>query len=75
LSGLQVDFALSRVPDLDTLAVSLYADETDESKIRDLTLDTDYSYIEETNSIHFEYDQIPDSQNYILVEYTIQSGS
>lgn len=75
LSGLQVDFALSRVPELDTLAVSLYADETDESKIGDLTLDADYSYIEETNSIHFEYDQIPDSQTYISVEYTIRSGT
>ncbi len=75
LSGLQVDFALSRVPQIDTLAVSLYADDTDESKIRDLTLDVGYSYVEETNSIHFEFDQIPESQNRILAEYKILSGS
>lgn len=75
LSGLQVDFALSRVPQLDTLAVSLYADDTEESKIGDLTRDVNYSYVEETNSIHFEFDQIPESQNRILAEYKILSGS
>lgn len=75
LSGLQVDFALSRVPQLDTLKVSLYADETDESKIGDLTRDVDFTYVEETNSIHFEFDQIPPSQSRILAEYKILSGS
>ncbi len=74
LSGLEVDFALSRVPQLDSLEVSLYADETEESKIKDLTRDVDYSYTEETNSLHFEYDQIPASETYILVEYDVKSG-
>jgi hypothetical protein len=75
LSGLLAEFALSRVPDLDTLVVSIYADANDSSKLGDLTLDVDYSYVEETNSIRFEYDQVPDSQQYILAEYKVRSGS
>ena len=75
LSGLQSEFALSRVPDLDTLAVSLYADTSDESKIRDLTIDVDFTYVEESNSILFENDQVPESQQYILAEYRVQSGA
>ncbi len=75
LSGLQSEFALSRVPDLDTLEVSFYADTTDESKLQDLTIDVDFSYIEESNSILFENDQVPASQVYILAEYRVQSGA
>lgn len=75
LSGLQAEFALSRVPRLDTLLVSIYGDASTDSKIRDLTLDVDYTYIEESNSIRFEYDQVPEPQQYILAEYKVQSGS
>ncbi|MDP2310305.1 MAG: lamin tail domain-containing protein [Pseudomonadota bacterium] len=75
LSGLQADFALSGMPRLDSLKVSIYADADESSKIRDLTLDVDYSYIEEENLIRFELDQVPESQQYILVEYQVQSGS
>lgn len=75
LSGLQADFALSGVPRLDSLKVSIYADADESSKIRDLTLDVDYSYIEDGNLIRFELDQVPESQQYILVEYQVQSGS
>lgn len=74
LSGLQVEFALSRVPVLDTLKVTLYADRDEDSKLGDLVLDTDYLYVEETNSIRFVYPNIPESQQFILAEYTIQSG-
>lgn len=74
LSGLQVEFELSRVPVLETLEVSLYADRDEASWIRDLTIDVDFTYVEENNAIRFEYDQIPDSQQYVLAEYTIQSG-
>lgn len=74
LSGLQVEFTLSRVPEIETLTVTLYADRTEESMIRELVRDTDYLYVEETNSIRFEYPNIPESQQYILAEYTIQSG-
>jgi hypothetical protein len=75
LSGLQAEFALSRVPVLSTLKVSIYGDASTESKIADLTLDVDYSYIEESNSIRFEFEQVPDPQQYILAEYKVQSGS
>ncbi len=75
LSGLQAEFALSRVPVLSTLQVSIYDDATEASKVRDLTLDTDYTYDEVENSIRFEYDQVPEPQQYILAEYKVQSGS
>jgi hypothetical protein len=75
LSGLESEFELSEVPELDTLKVALYADASDESKERDLTIDVDYTYVEERNSIRFEYDQVPASEKYILVEYKVRSGS
>ncbi len=74
LSGLQSEFALSHYPDLDTLQVSLYASDDSDSKIRDLTLDTDYSYVEERNAIRFEYEQVPESEVYIVADYKIRSG-
>ena len=81
LSGLQSDFALSRTPILDdTFVVSLYAGVTEDTKIRDLTRDVDYSYVDEAdpdhpNSIHFENDQVPPSETYVLASYRILSGS
>ena len=75
LSGLQAEFTLSAYPQLDSLAVGLYATAETESKIRDLTLDVDYTYIEERNAIHFEYEQLPESEQYLLVEYKIRSGT
>ncbi|MDP2314546.1 MAG: lamin tail domain-containing protein [Pseudomonadota bacterium] len=75
LSGLEAEFALSKVPRLDSLKVSIYADADEASKIRDLTIDVDFTYVEEDNLIRFEYDQVPESQQYILVEYKVQSGS
>jgi hypothetical protein len=75
LSGLQAEFELSRFPVLSSIEVSLYADGSNESLIRVLTPDVDYTYIEERNVIRFEYEQVPDSENYVLVEYKIRSGS
>ncbi|MES2639926.1 MAG: lamin tail domain-containing protein [Myxococcota bacterium] len=75
LSGLQADFALSGMPRLDSLKVSIYADADESSKLADLTIDVEYTYIAEGNLIRFERDQVPESQQYILVEYQVQSGS
>lgn len=74
LSGLQAEFALSRFPDLDTLKVAIYDTPDTESKVRDLTLDTDYTYVEERNAIRFEHEQVPESEQYIVAEYKIRSG-
>ncbi len=74
LSGLQAEFTLSAYPDLDSMKVGLYATADEESKIRDLTLDVDYTYVEERNAIHFEYEQLPESEQYLLVEYKVRSG-
>lgn len=75
LSGLLAEFELSRVPKLETLQVSIYDTAETSSKVRDLTLDTDFSYNEERNSIVFEYAQVPESQQYIRVQYKIKSGT
>jgi hypothetical protein len=75
LSGLLVEFQLSRVPDLATLTVSIYDSPDESSKVKDLTLDVDFTYVEENNSILFEKEQIPNSQQYIKVSYRIKSGA
>jgi hypothetical protein len=74
LSGLEAEFELSAYPVLDTLDVQLYDSDEDKTFLRDLVLDVDYSYIEERNSLHFDYDQLPDSEQYISAAYRVQSG-
>jgi hypothetical protein len=74
LSGLLAEFQLSAYPDLDTLKVGLYETNDESSKIRDLVLDVDFAYVEERNSIRFEYEQVPESEQYVQVEYKVRSG-
>ena len=71
ISGLQVEFYLSELPDQATLAVSLYADQTDDSFIRDLTIDEDYTYHQDENAIRFVQGQVPESETWILIEYKV----
>lgn len=75
LSGLIAEFALSRIPEIDTLVVSIYDAPDEASKVRDLTLDVDFSYVEDRNVIVFERDQIPESEQYIKVSYRVRSGA
>lgn len=75
LSGLIAEFALSRVPDIDSLKVSLYAEADESTKLQDLTLGTEFSYDEVENSLVFDLGFLPDSQQYILAEYRVQSGT
>lgn len=56
------------------MKVAIYDTPDTESKVRDLTLDTDYTYVEERNAIRFEYEQVPESEQYIVAEYKIRSG-
>ena len=69
LSGLEVDFYLSGVPDLGTLEVSLYETSENDSKIRDLRRDIDYTYVTDGNYLHFDESQVPPSDHYIVAEY------
>jgi hypothetical protein len=71
LSGLLLDFELSGLPKLETLVVGLYEDETDESLIRELVRDVDFSYVAEGNLIRFEEEQVPPSEYYIVAEYEV----
>lgn len=76
LSGLRADFVLSSVPVLDeTFKVELYESKDADSKLQDLTIDVDFTYIEETNTLHFENEQVPPSQHVIVATYTKRSGA
>lgn len=75
LSGLLAEFELSRRPKLETLEVGIYADASDDSKVRDLTIDVDFTYDDETNKIRFEGPNVPAGEQYILATYKIQSGT
>ena len=68
-SGLEVEFILSAKPDLETLVVKNYAEESDDSFIRDLIKDEDFRYIPAKNSIVFEVTALPSSESYIVAEY------
>lgn len=72
-SGLQLEFALSGTPALDTLKVSLFAEDTEESFVKDFVYNEDYRYSIENNSVIFIPEALPDSETYILAEYQVLS--
>lgn len=71
ISGLQVEFYLSDFPDESTIQVSLYADQTEDSFIRELVLDEEYTYHQDVNAIRFVAGQVPVSETWIVVEYKV----
>ena len=71
VSGLELDFELSEACDENSLEVKLYDDATDDSLIGELVNGADFSFIPETNSIHFVFDQVPPSETWIVAEYRI----
>lgn len=73
LSGLEVDFELSEWPQAGSLAVALYATEASDSKIKDLVEGVDYTYIADGNKIHFNADQVPPSEDYIVARYHVST--
>jgi len=73
LSGLSVDFELSNYPQLDTLEVGLYAAENEDEKVRDLIIGTDFTYVADGNYLHFEEDQIPPSEHYVVAKYRVSA--
>lgn len=70
-SGLELEFELSSLPDLSTLNVKLYEEESEDSFILELTKDEDYFYIIEQNAISFTPSALPSSEIYIVVEYRV----
>jgi hypothetical protein len=70
-SGLELEFGLSSLADSNTLAVKIYAAESEDSLIEELIQDEDYSYVIERNSIRFEIDALPPSETYIVAEYRV----
>ena len=70
-SGLQLRFILSSLPDVGSLRVKLYAEENEDSLIRELEQDVDFTYDVEGNAIVFSIDNLPASETYILAEYRV----
>jgi hypothetical protein len=75
VSGLDVAFVLTEPCNVDTLQVTLYADETDESYVGQLHLGPDYSFDIERNAIVFSAEQVPPSEYYIIAEYQVLAGT
>jgi hypothetical protein len=71
LSGLALDFELSEYPKLESLTVSLYANEDKDSLVRELVRDVDYTYVADGNKIHFDPAQVPPSEYWIVAEYHV----
>jgi len=70
-SGLELEFALSEACDENSLVVSLYETDDNDSFKGELTKDEDYSYVVERNAIRFEEEQVPPAQYYIVAEYKV----
>ena len=70
-SGLKLEFVLSSPADPDSMTVALYAEESEDSLIKELVKDVDYTYNVEHNAIVFAIESLPASETYILVEYRI----
>ena len=76
ISGLELEFPLSEPCNEESLVVTLYADQTDESLIGELVRDEDYSFVPARNAIRFEPSQVPPSEAYIVAEYDVlESGT
>lgn len=75
VSGLDLEFALSEPCDEGSLVVSLYQSEDRSSKLAELTLGVDYTFIPSRNAIRFELGHIPPSEVYIVAEYKVLAAS
>jgi len=69
LSGLESEFALSELPQLNTLAVKLYESASTASFVRELVRDVDFTYDCAGNKLVFVEEQVPPSEWYITVTY------
>ena len=66
---MELKFILSDLPKLDTLEVSLYADENNDSLVGVLERDVDYEYVPDGNFLLFGEDQVPPSEYFIVAKY------
>ncbi len=70
-SGLELVFELSQRADPRDLNVSLYGDRSEESFIRELERDVEYTFDADQNAVIFDAAHIPPAENYIVVDYRI----
>jgi hypothetical protein len=73
LSGLSADFELSEYPQLETLTVKLYETDDTDSFVRDLQCGVDFTYVADSNVLHFEEEQLPPSQYIFVAEYEVRA--
>jgi len=69
LTGLELKFVLSDLPKLETLVVNLYADEEEDSLVKELIRDQDFEYVAEGNFLLFSESQVPPSEYYVVATY------
>ena len=70
-AGLNLEFGLSRPPQLETLTVSVYENEDNDSLIGTLERNVDYTYDIEANAVVFTVEQAPPPSTFIVVRYEI----
>lgn len=74
-SGLELEFTLSEPANEDTLVVKLYESQSEDSFIRDLVREEEWTYVASRNAIRFEPDQVPPSETVIVAEYEVLASS
>lgn len=75
LSGVSLEFFLSRVPVLESLEVELYASADADSLLGPLELDEDFTYDAERNALVFTTEQAPASSTWLSVRYNEVVGA
>ena len=71
VSGLEVEFVLSEPADEESLVVSLYEDDTEESFVGELVRDQDYSFDVDKNAVIFSPEQVPPAESWVVAEYRV----
>ena len=69
LTGLELKFILSDLPKLDTLEVSLYEDENNDSLLKVLERGVEFEYVPDGNFLLFSEEQVPPSEYFIVAKY------
>lgn len=70
-SGLELVFVLAEPADPEGLTVKLYSERDEDSLLRELERDVDYTFDAEENAIVFDAAHVPPSETYLVVEYRV----
>lgn len=70
-SGLELVFELAEAADPEGLTVKLYSERDDDSLIRELERDVDFTFDADKNAIVFDAAHVPPSETFLVVEYRV----